>query len=357
MIWADYQIQNLESGLQSSLDAAREAECSRLLLDWIARNPFLRSEPFENEVRIAGKKFFRFSIAASDSGGNDFYGFGRSENRLRAASISAGELIERYIAKQILKSQLSILANHEVDIRDSSISIRQSATKCLLSSGFHSSNGWAVHFSLGAAIESAVVEALERHILLYTFLHSGWGGFQEATATQFREQKLIPYLSCFAFGGYRAGMVATTGVEFAGTTFGYLCDRITRIFTSKKWSNAFFESFGQWESLTQTKDNGFEKSWLTTYQRYYLNTPRENCLKGFGSVKVVSDRLRSNMLMIDLKKALGLSFPLFATYCFGGDLIPLFFKQKLSATELSSLRQILEYWKLPLELPEYHPIL
>jgi hypothetical protein len=361
MNWQDCQILNFHTDpdFGKSLDGKPDTGNSQLLLEWIADNPFFKSDVFEDEIEIPNQKFYRFAISSTDSSGNEYQGIGRSKNRLEAASIAAGEVIERYAAKKVLKSQIPLFAKHIVQVSESTISVSPAdSDSALPSSGLHSSNGWAVHFSVKAAVEKAVLESLERHTLLFSYLHSGWEGFCADSPVPFKGQNLIPYVSRFSFGGFSAGIVITTGEKFPGQTFGYLCDDADDIYGSPKWMSAFFESFGQWEALPTQDTNPIDSNFLTKYQRHFLNsTP--SCLptnSQLGKIEPVSD-IKANILVLDLQMALSLPVPMFAAFCFGGNLIPLFFKQKLSADEMVSLKKVFKGWALSTDLPEVHPIL
>lgn len=358
MSFKDCQILNLEQATQPNLSSPAELDHSSKLLEWIVENSFFKSEVFESTMDIAGQAFYRFSIAATDKDGNQYHGFGRSKIRLKAASIAAGEVIERYVAKKILKSQAPYFAKHLVSVSDAEISVSEdNAEVSLPSTGFHSSNGWAVHFSLKSAIENSVIESLERHTLLYSFLHSGWDGFIKDEQVPFQGDKLTPYVSLFSFGGFGAGIVATEGHKFLGRTFGYLCDDAEKLNGSEKWLNAFFESHGQWELLSADQPLKEDANNLVKYQRHYLTTPHQHQTQNtLVESKNISD-IEGHILMLDLKKALDLSVPMFAAFSFGGNLIPLFFKQKLSAKETIELQGLMKSWELPTDLPESHPIL
>lgn len=353
------QIFNLEGAFDASVVAPNEADYSSLLLDWIVDNSLLKSEVFESGLDISGHKFFRFSVSSTDAEGNQYDGFGRSKDRLLAASIAAGEVIERYIAKKVLKSAEPFLVKHHVNVQDTEISITEAGHAMPLPSpGFHSSNGWAVHFSLKKAVENSVLEALERHTLLYSYLHSGWNGFKRDDPVSFKTQMVSPYVSRFAFGGFGAGIVATEGNEFPGRTFGYLCEEAATINGSQKWLNAFFESYGQWESLSLKKDQTQNENFLAQYQRYFLTTSHQSEVGDpIEAQSQNSAKIKSNILILDLTQALDLPLPFYAAYTFGGDLIPLFFRQKLSTEETVLLQQTLKNWDLPIDLPEYHPVL
>lgn len=138
----------------------------------------------------------------------------------------------------------------------------------------------------------------------------------------------------------------------------YLCEDAATINGSQKWLNAFFESYGQWESLSLNNTQTQNENLLAQYQKYFLTTPHQN--EAFDSIVVQSQnnlKIKSNILMLNLKQALDLPIPLYAAYTFGGDIIPLFFRQKLSTDETVLLQRTLKTWDLPMSLPEYHPVL
>lgn len=359
MSWKDCQILNFETVSSHSPEAAFEVSNSQLLLDWIVENSFFKSEVFESDLDIAGQKYFRFSIVAKDSEGVQYSGLGRSTDRLTAASIAAGEVVERYAAKKVLKSAVPFSAKHLVNVDDGEISVsRADVATDLPTSGFHSSNGWAVHFSLKNTIEKSVMESLERHTLLYSYLKNGWNGFEADAVVPFNGQKLTPYVSNFSFGGFGAGLVATEGDAFPGRTFGYLCDEAEMINGSQKWMGAFFESYGQWEALAASSSLPDNANFLSIYQQHFLTHPHSSATDNAKAAGVNDiSKISANLLVLDLKKALELPVQMYAAYSFGGNLIPLFFKQKLSADETKNLQLSLAAWELPIELPEYHPIL
>lgn len=359
MNWSDFQIHNLndfKNNVESSI--SQQEKNSRLLLDWIADNPILKTEIFEDNIDIAGQKYFRFYLKGTDNNGELFGGFGRSKNRLRAASIASGELIERYIAKYVFKSS-SVKAKNIISANNGEITVEVNNTEVNLpSKGFHSSNGWAVHFNLQQAIEKSFLEALERHTLLYSYLKYGWDGFIQDQVVPFNSVNLTPFISKFSFGGFGAGIVTTTGPLFPGNTFGYICEIAEKLNSSEKWLSAFFESYDQWELFSQNKVQDSGKNILVDYQKHFLfnastRIERNNLIIAEKSFDTIS----ANLVMIDIQRALSLPCPLFAAFSYGRDLIPLFFKQKISDIENENLKRILKKWTILESLPEFHPIL
>lgn len=359
MNWNDFQIHNLADFENDyGLDPLQQEKNSSSLLEWMTDNPFLKTQIFEDSIDISGQKYFRFYLKGTDASGELLGGFGRSKNRLTAASIASGELIERYIAKQVLKS-VNIKSKNIISAIDGEISIQETNSEIELPSrGFHSSNGWAVHFSLKQAVQKSFIEALERHTLLYSYLKHGWDGFIKDQVVPFNSVELTPNISKFSFGGFGAGIVATTGSMYPGSTFGYICENKENLNSSEKWLSAFFESYDQWELFNNNKAQDGSKSILADYQKHFLmNTFLDGKQRDLTIEEKSFDSVSTNLLLIDIQKALNLPCPLYAAFSFGGDLIPLFFKQKISDKEQDYLKNILTKWDLSENLPEYHPIL
>lgn len=359
MNWNEFQIHNLtdfKSDIRS--DLSQQEKNSTLLLDWITDNPILKTEIFEDNIDISGQKYFRFYLKGTDSNGELFGGFGRSKNRLTAASIAAGELIERFVAKYVLKSP-NVKAKNIISASHGEILAQNSnSEENLPSKGFHTSNGWAVHFSLQQAIEKSFLESLERHTLLYSYLKYGWDGFIQDQIVPFNSVNLTPYISKFAFGGFSAGIVTTTGSLFPGSTFGYICESVEKLNSSEKWLSAFFESYDQWELFSRNKVKEDGKNILVDYQKHFLLNKIVHLKKNNSDIEEKSfDNLSANLLVIDIQRALNLPCPLYAAYSYGKDLIPLFFKQKISDQESKDLKLILNKWAIPESMPEFHPIL
>jgi hypothetical protein len=103
-------------------------------------------------------------------------------------------------------------------------------------------NGWAVHLSSVSAIEAARREGLERHILLYTYFHSGWSGFSILDRRSGNNGEAIFLVSTFSQNEHFAGMVIYRDRRFPGISFGYFADEIGCLQSSPRWNHALFEA-------------------------------------------------------------------------------------------------------------------
>lgn len=324
------------------------------LLDWIADAGFLKLTVEEREIQVR-EKYFRFAIRGEAKTGKSVFGFGRSPDKKTAATVAVNEVLERFVSRAVL-AESSVLAPLAVSIQNGKIEIADSMSPAKLPTpGLHSSNGWAVHFSAQAAIENAAREALERHILLLSYLKHRWSGFFFDEPVPFSGATLIPGIACIEAGGFRAGIVLTTGNEAPGATFGYLCAAGKEFEKSSRWLGAFFESYEQWSDLT-ARPTPEPSSILEDYQHHYLKTSRPT-LPEEAAPEAMFEKVDGNLAVFNLQNALGSPFPLFAAFVFGGDFLPLFLRQKLSGQEIGAIRRQLSEFRIAEELPEYHPIL
>lgn len=324
-------------------------------LDWVAGLDFLKVSVFESELEVS-EKYHRFTVQGIDAAGEQSAGFGRAKDKLTAATIASSEMIERYVSREILRNSSQFSAPFLVSVEGGGIDVKEAeAPSSFPSKGFHSSNGWAVHFSMKQAIENAAREALERHILLSTYLKHGWAGFAFDEKVLFKNAILLPGIARVSVGGFRAGIVVTEGPESPGVTYGYLCEEAAGFEKSRKWLAAFFESYEQWADLIGRT----EPESLSMIEQYQWHHFKGKCptLSTNAAEETQIDAATGALAIFDLQEVLSSPVPLFAAFVFGGDFIPLFLKQKLSSEEQRSLTNLLQSSGIETELPEYHPIL
>lgn len=151
-------------------------------------------------------------------GGREIAGHGYDRDPSMAALKGAAELIERRLVIEFFR-------RHPKEI-------------------LHNTNGFAVHLSRASAVVAARREALERHVLLYSYLRSGWDDFILLDRRVSREGQALFIVAPFTQNGYFAGMVVYQDFRFPGVSFGYLADEVARIQDSPRWNHALFEAVG-----------------------------------------------------------------------------------------------------------------
>ncbi|MBL7556548.1 MAG: hypothetical protein JNM24_12075 [Bdellovibrionaceae bacterium] len=327
-----------------------EASDGDKLLTWAASQniSFL-----EEKFTVLGKDLFRFQGSIEQDGIN-FYSFGRSAGRKLAAIKSTAEIIERLVFNEFTKQAIPL--NLNIEIKDGQYEIQKSDSPTVIESSFFNSNGWAVDFSVEKAIDRALREAIERHLLILTFAKYRWDGFFEINQTQMTDYQFRSVVSKISLAGFSAGMALCQSPRYNGISLGYLADSTNRIATSEKWEQAFYESF----DLIRVKESNpaaqMQKDLIGRELEYYLNAPFEHSFTDEGQIVELKKELYSNLAVIDLKKFLNLPVPFFAAVVHSGDLLPLYFTDSLTVDGKKHIKNLCEKWELS-ELPERHPIL
>lgn len=187
------------------------------------------------------------------------------------------------------------------------------------------SNGWAVGISLERAKEAALREALERHILTYTFLKSGWSEFVLLDRRESNNGTLLILISPYIQNDYFAGMIVYLDRRFSGVSFGYVADQAQSWQSSSRWSHAIFEAVAFVERIVET--GGFKPSGSAVYNacRNWLSNPWLNPefkrQLNFKVLPAVSPEMRSG-----IDESSGLFF----SHVKSGSLLPLFLNEDLA---------------------------
>lgn len=320
------------------------------LLWWAANQNF---SFIEEQFNALGKDIYRFQGSAEQDQIN-FYSFGRSEDRKLAAVKATAEIIERLIFNEFTKTQ--VMLNLGIKIKDAGFEVQKSNSPSAIDQLFYNSNGWAVDFSVEKAIERAMREAIERHLLILTFAKYGWDGFFKVDQTQMGHLKFTSLVSKLSVAGFSAGVAICQSSSYAGISLGYLADRSDKILKSEKWEQAFYESYDLIRVKELNPDAKIQTDLIGRELDYYLNTPFEfNFSNQYQNFKI-QNKLTSNLAVVDLKDALGMPVSFYASVVHGGDLLPLYFNDSLTKSGKQRLKNLCSDWEIS-QLPERHPIL
>lgn len=171
--------------------------------------------------------------------GHEIAGHGHDADASRAALKGAAELLERRAAIEYFRRNPGEL--------------------------FQNTNGWAAHLTRASAISNACREAVERHILLYTFLRSEWREFVLLDRREAENGFALFLASPFIQNGYFGGMVVYHDHRLPGVSFGHLADDASKIDSSPHWNHALFEAVAfvgrglETGSLSRDSKNSFHK--------------------------------------------------------------------------------------------------
>ena len=332
------QIQNVASNIAST---------PQDLLEWF---PSLDFPIHERKFHVGNISYYSFSSAIEHKG-KPVLSFGVDENRLVAAVRCVSETIER---------QIFLLANKEPRLStnleiawDGDIRVTENSPVSFPSNGFRTSNGWATHHDLKECIRNSYLEACERHFLLLSYLKFGWSGFRKLDEFKIGDFAITLFGPRFTLVDVAAGLVAARSEKFVGVTFGFFCNSPLK----KPLQKATLEAIDQQlriEGKPLSQDLR-ESSWIYDDIAYFLSNKFE--INDGQFLPKTVDGPVGKLIVFDLKKYFDLRFPLYASYCFGGDFIPLFKQATLSASEKIWLKAKLSDHGYTAEIPERHPIL
>lgn len=297
----------------------------------------------EFKFQILEKEYFTFS-ALEFLPDDDFdCGFGVSFERQNAAVKAIAEFYERKASRLFFADVNEKLYRH--------------FGQAYALKAFQTTNGWAVHQTLEQVKNAAYLEAIERHILLCTYIQSGWEGFILIDEKEASDVKFYSLVSKYSCNGYKAGIAIAKSKKLSGVTFGYLCAKENEILSSPKWEHAMFEALGQIEMhlKIENKEPLTPRGSLEEMMYWYLFTDwvEPKFSSQLESIKL--NEVNPNFYEEDLNSTFGV--PLMASYCYGGGLLPLFFPVNLNEQSEKYVTDILSANGLSKVIPERHPIL
>lgn len=310
-------------------------------LNWFAGLDVPTSERFFN---LGGLRYHHFSSVFPVEGGRVCTSYGRSESRKVAAVKCAAEYVERKFMVEWF---------HDCESDDKPY-------ETLPPKLLQTSNGWAVRDSPERALQAARYEALERHLLLKSFLKFGWSGFQLIESMKAENIDLYFLKSRFRAGEYVAGLVVAKSSLYPGVSFGYGLGKASEIQSSQFWESAIFEAIEKIQvldgrSIDLTCDTS---TWVTAGIKRHLESPFDLAAlsKGKNEIAICEDVPKGYSRIFDLRQQWSLDLPLFAAYAWGGGLIPLFCENRLGISERTYLQNVLRQNGLSETAIVGHPI-
>lgn len=322
----------------------------------------LKIPTIERKSQIGQFGFHHFSSSFELNSGNPCTSHGRSQSRGIAAVKCAAEAIERLSMSRFFSDRTNVEAAL-IKMNSGYLTIHSDDVEVvtLPPPSLRSSNGWAVHSSPEKARLSAWHEALERHLLLKSYLKFGWAGFQPVDQLNTSTMKLHLLTSRVRANDLVAGIVVAHSPLFPGVTFGYCNGSQNQIQEVSFWENAIFEALG---SILPLSNADIEKpkskdSWMHVEGRRFLREPFnfDALLEGRGSQFIEENAPCGYLNEVDLTHEYMLDFPLHAAFVWGQEFIPLFPCAQFGKSNHEYLDAILSRNALSCNLPERHPIL
>lgn len=308
-----------------------------------------------DEKSVGGHRYYLCS-----SGFEDTAGFipvcGRGTTKLQAATRCIGEWLERKAAFEFFRSKTDSIETRTLHMStglEISISGMEKSSS-LLPMEFWTTNGWAIHTDQNISVESALHEAIERSLLMSSFLRWGWQGFVEIGKTSVDGMEIRSCISRYKTEMFSAGFAICTDPVTQGLSFGHFCESTDAILQSPKWAQALYEAmdkFGSELDRTSAQDP------LAVDAEWYL---KNETVLNLSDDKAVQEKIKFSYCRLhteDLAKKWDLPFPLYSSFAFGGDLMPLFIPRELTESGRKHVTNLANSLGFDPVIPERIPVL
>lgn len=222
-----------------------------------------------------------------------------------------------------------------------------------------SSNGFAVHFSQSEATQAAIREALERHLLQYSYLKWGWSGFNLVKKIVINDETLYFIVTRAISLNHQAGMVVVSSKRYPGLCFGYLCESREKILQTERWDHAISEAVDKIESYLKLNQSEEYKNLSNIESSIFDWMMNDQKIPNFAINQPLIELSTAPLEIIsfDLKKRFNFDFPFYGSFAFGSDILPLIVPKSLSISDRLEVVAFLNHMGLPPSIPDKSPIL
>lgn len=339
-------MQSPNAARKGSLDASAE------MVSWFlneAKAP-LRMD----ERKIGEHKYFICSSSFDDESGLVVV-CGRGLTKLEAATRCIGEWLERKAVFEFFRSSSETVPAKNIQVHENGdlISIGEVETT-LLPMEFWTTNGWAIHTDLNKAQESAVAEALERSLLMSSFLRWGWQGLVEINRMSVDQIEFHSCISRYKTEQFSAGFAISRNMGAPGISFGHFSEKTDRILQTPKWTHALYEAADKFEARLDR--NQIKDPIAVDVKWYMVHGDRLD----LADDKTAQEKIKFSNFSLhveDIAVKWNLPFPLYSAFAFGGDLMPLFLPRELSDSGRELVLSIGKSLGFKAVIPERTPIL
>jgi len=161
----------------------------------------------EKKLGISRFQYYQFGTEMPGADGQMRASHGRSQDRRLAVIKCAAEAIERdYMVRYFQKAGPNETAQ-SFHLTEEGFSTGEPRTIQIPPQGLRTSNDWALRATQAEASQGAIMEALERHLLLKSFLRFGWKGFRVVQEIKSEEMTILFLTSRFSASALIAGLV------------------------------------------------------------------------------------------------------------------------------------------------------
>lgn len=312
-------------------------EKENLYLSWF---PSLQLPLAEDKISIGDNQYFHFSTQVQFTSGKLATTHGKSNSRRIAALKCISECIER---KAMFDFYHTDTFKKDIDL--SNIISRNS-------------NGWAVHLNQDLAKKASYTEAIERHLLLKTFLLYGWKGFNLIKQSNIDGLQIYFLQACISTKNYAAGLVLTQSDKFPGVTIGSTAGLKSELDSNHFWESAWLESLFKMKVL----ENHQQVEPVGWIEREIYNWVNEPFNPGIFEINKTAQQSvepdpDASFYELNLREYLGAPVDIYVCYSFGQDLIPLLNWPSLNNEDKAKGNEILKRHKIYHEPSDRMPVL
>lgn len=311
--------------------------------------------PLKMEERQVGEHRYFLCFSGFEDGNSFIPVCGRGSTKLQAAIRCIREWLERKAVFDFFRSSNGQVRVHKVSAESNGQFLISEAqeNRPPLPMEFWTTSGWAVHTDLKSAQESALLEALERHLLLSSFLRWGWKGFIEIGKTSVDGTKIQSCISRYKTDFYSAGFAISRNKD-RGLSFGHFCEKIEILPQSPRWAQALYESVDKFQG---NFDRARIQDPIAVDVDWYLHNRTDVKL---ACVRTKQEQIKFSSCYIyleNLSQKWDLPFPLYSAFAFGGDLMPLFLPRELTTEGREFVISLAKSLDFEAKIPERMPVL
>lgn len=281
---------------------------------------------------------------------------GRGQTKLEAATRCIGEYLERKAVFHFFRTNSRNVDASLLTTEDSGgYQISSNRNKIsLLPKEFWTTNGWAVHTDEKKALRNSLDEAMERSLLMASFLRWGWQGFIELGRTKIDGLNFQSCISRYRTADFSAGFAIGKTDGINGASFGHFCEQTVSIRQSPKWSQALYESA---DKLKPDFQGSLAHDSIAEDVEWYLKNEVPMELSDSNTIQEELHFSKCHVVLQDLRKIWNLPFPLYSAFVLGGDLVPLFLPREITLEGREYVESKAKSLDFEITWPERVPVL
>lgn len=303
-------------------------------LDELSKNDFFGT-PIIRTAQLGNQIIFRSTVEIKNHNSSEnasFYGTGRDSLASTSLVKAYAEAAER-MAMYLFKSCRITPKSKIFQFSDGRFTLSSGQEVEKIPRELINSSGWAVELDPKKSFNNAFEEALERHLLQYSFLKADWSGFSFVRNLNQNGYNIELYETNYTIFGKKAYLTKTKSLRHLGYSYGFSlksnCDNQNKV----KITQSLLESLEPLLIFDLMDEETIKKIILTSND-FLERKMLANILEDQNSFSLVetktfdfeikwNDSAKLTVIQFDLKDFLRVPFSIFATYVYSPFLISL----------------------------------